>query len=541
VVHRGQLAFPILLTILIIGLSLRLAGLTRGNGQPVPSGQADAAAEVPFYHFHPDERTLIRAGLELTNPLQPTVTAYGMLPMYLARGVAGLSWMVSGAPTDFQSAASRRAAVYGVRILAVLLSGLTLCLTWHLGRRIFAGDATTLAVFLLAVCPMAVQQAHFFTVDGLFTVLALASLSAGLAALESGSRRQYALAGALIGAMSAVRLNGIATGVVLVSAHLVWGLGPAVSGWTGARRRLADPNLWVAGAVCLFVLLTLQPYLVTAPELLQRFSNTDDFAYSVAVARGEILRPWSLIDVDTVPYLHFWRHLLPLGAGWPLTLASGLGCAYAAWKRGRAQLVLLAWLALYFALVGGLHTKHVRYLFPMLPLLCLLAADVLRACWRRHARGGRLAGGLAAVLIAAYTALYGVAFARIYVQEDSRLVAARWLRDNAPASSVIGVEGGGFSMTTLLAPGPPRQRSFNTSSVFSTRGYLGCEAARLYLRDRLDGMDYIAIEDVNRYQQYLAAPHLYPVAASMYERLAQGRLGFELVQRFKVYPSLMRV
>jgi len=535
--HR-QLAITV--PILLIGLGLRLVGLTRGDGEPLPSGKDSVAAEVPFYHFHPDERTLIRAGLELTNPLQPQVTAYGTLPMYLARGAVALSWLASGAPTDFESAASRRAAVYGARILAVLISCLTLWLTWRLGLRVFPRSTTVLAVFLLAVCPMALQQAHFFTVDGVFTLLVLASLSAGLSALESRSRRHYALAGMLIGATAAVRLNGVVTGVVLGSAHLLWGLGSAKAGWAVVvRRRLAEPSLWVAGAAGALVLLGLQPYLMTVPELLARASNTDDFAYSVAVARGEILRPWSLVDVHTVPYLHFWRQLLPLGTGWPLTVTGALGCAYAAWKRGRSQLVMLAWLGVYFALVGGLHTKHVRYLFPMLPLLCLLAADIPRACWHRSGRGGRLAGGLAAGLVAVYTGVYGLAFARIYVQEDSRLVAARWLRDNVSADAVIGVEGGGFSMRPLLDLGSHRQRTFNTGSVFATRGYLGCEAARRYMRDRLEEMEYIAIVDVNRYQQYVAAPEVYPAAAAMYERLTHGRLGFDLVQRFRVYPSFM--
>ena len=76
-----------LLAVLILGCVLRFVGLTRGGSDFVLPEQARTGVGEVYYQFHPDEETLVRAALKLSSPLEPPLTAYGMLPMYLARGV----------------------------------------------------------------------------------------------------------------------------------------------------------------------------------------------------------------------------------------------------------------------------------------------------------------------------------------------------------------------------------------------------------------------------------------------------------------------
>ncbi|MFH1568680.1 MAG: glycosyltransferase family 39 protein [Gemmatimonadota bacterium] len=557
---RGAL----LLSALVLGLALRLVGLTRGNAE-WPDPAAPPGQESPaFYTFHPDEETLISAGLRLTDPTNPPLTAYGALPMLLARGTVGLAWGLSGAPTDFTTAASRRPAYYGIRAVAVLISLATLWGVWALGLRLAGEWAAGVAVAIVAVVPLAVQQAHFYTVDGLFTLLTLGAALGCLRALDRGDTRHFALAGLLIGAAAAVRLNGALMGIVLAGGHLCWpGVRePGASTRSGRGRQDLDPparlspgqplrgrrwvrrtaaliqdrRMWAATGVAAAVLLALQPYLLLAPGRMSEMVNSDDFAYSLRVARGEILRPWSLADYHTTPYLHYWTHLWPLAVGWPLTWGLGAAAIAAAARRRRDELFLLAWLLLYFGLVGGLHTKHVRYLLPMLPFLAVLAGS---AVVRARRLGGRLAAAVlaAAVAVGAYTALYGAGLARIYDVEDSRITAARWAAEHIPADAVVGVERGGFSMERLVAPGH-RAVSLEMMGIFGTRGFLSCAASADYLAERVRTMDYLAIVDVNRYRQFVAAPELYPAAASFYRALIAGQLGLDVVQRFRAYPAV---
>ena len=113
--------------------------------------------------------------------------------------------------------------------------------------------------------------------------------------------------------------------------------------------------------------------------------------------------------------------------------------------RQALHLAVVLWPLLCFVLVGGLRTKHVRYLLPLVPFLALLAGDLCMwqmdcaASWRRLV-------GVVVVIGVLSTGWYGVAFARIYTGEDSRIQAGRWIVAEAPETHAIGVEQGDFSL-----------------------------------------------------------------------------------------------
>ncbi len=512
--------------VLILAAALRFSGLSRGESDFVPTGVP--GTEV-YYHFHPDEETLVRAALRLLSLFDPPLTAYGTLPMLLGRGVLHLSGLFHDGSLDADGR-SRDFVYKTVRVFSALVSLATVALVFYIGRRHWGLAVAVLAASFTALVPIAVQQAHFYTVDGLFTLLALAALGAGMQAVASGRPRLLILAGVLVGLSAATRLNGLLLGAVLAWLFL---LGRDLD-WRNALARLKRSELWFCGLAALAALLVLEPYLLTAPEVLQRNDFSDDFGYSVQVARGEILRPWSLADMHTVPFLHYWTQLWPQAVGIPLTVLFALGLAYALWRREWRGLVLVCWCGLYFLTIGGLHTKHVRYLLPLLPGLSLLAAAFCVAVQRRW-KWPALA---ATTIIALYTAAYGVAFAGIYRIEDSRIQAARWIFEHVPEGQNIGLESGGFSLRRLVDGQRYGKHLINSSRVFYTRGYLSCGTGVDYLRSRLDEAQYVVLIDVNRYRQYAAVPELFPVLHDFYTKLVEGELGFAPVQRFKIDPEL---
>jgi len=517
-----------LLLALALGFYTRFTGLSRGTSDFVSPEESRQGLRTAFYHFHPDEETLVRASLELGDPFAPPLTAYGMLPLYLLRGVLEVSALILGwDPAAFDEAETAHPVYVTVRLLSVLLSCASLGLVWLLGVRLFGLWPAGLALCFTAAAPVAVQLAHFATVDGLFTFLCLVVFCALVRALDTGRWGWYVLAGALVGAAGAVRLSGLLLGPVLLAGHLI-----RARGLAGLR----PPGLWLAGLAAVLVLLLLQPFLAADPSLLWRAESTDDLGFSLKVAQGEILRPWTVADVHTTPYLHYWTHLLPLAVGWPLTLAFLLGVGHALWQRQPGSGLLLLWCLLYFAQIGGLHTKHVRYLLPLLPFLCLLTADALARL--AGAPRWRPLGYALSALLVLYTGVYGLAFASVYTREDSRVQAGRWMGIHVPAGSRIGVERGGFSMSNLIDGEGHAIRQLNTTTLFAAGGYMTCRAVLVYLRGRLQDVDYLAITDVNRYQQFTAAPDLFPAAAAFYRTLLDGDMGFDLVRRFKNYPSL---
>lgn len=510
---------------LILGFSLRFVGLTRGE-----SSFAATEGSRAFHHFHPDETSLVRAALGPVDPFAPALTSYGLLPVHLLRGALEFNRLVFGLDFESGSTESVRHVYLTARALAALVSCLTLWLVWLLGRRWFGEAAGVLAVLMVAAAPMAIQAAHFYTPDGLYTLLVLAALHSLLQALEDDDRRWWLAAGVLTGLAAAVRLAGLSVGAAAAAGLLIC-----------HRRRLRGvlgSPAWLAGLAALLVLIGLQPYLVTDWQLLFQERSSSDFGYSMKVARGEALTTWSLVDVHTIPYLHHWTHLWPLGVGWPLTLLLGFGIVHGLRDGDRRKGLLLLWALIHFALIGGLLTKPIRYLVPLLPLLALPAADL---CVRlvRSPRLLRARKPVIAVIAAvlAYSSGYGIAFAGIYAREDTRIEAARWIDERIPAGSRIGLEQGAFTMRGLVGD-KHGVRLLTAGMLFVMRGYATCRAEVNWLRNHFQDVDYLAIIEENRYQQYKAVPDLIPGGAAFYRALLEGELGFDLVHRFRRYPSL---
>lgn len=516
---------PILfIAILVLAAALRFSGLGRGESDFTPSGEAEAKA---YYHFHPDEETLVRAALRLQSLFDPPLTAYGTLPMLVGRGVLEVGGLFRAGPLEV-GGESRAFVIQTLRFFSGLCSLMTVALVFWLGRRHWGLGVGALSAFFVAATPVAVQQAHFYTVDGIFTLLALAVLGVGLQAVAADRRELLLWAGVLVGLAGATRLNGLLLGAVVALAFL---LGRDLD-WRGAMARLKRPDLWLAGLAALVTLLLLQPYLATQPEILLRDDFSDDFGYSLKIASGEVMRPWSMVDLHTVPFLHYWTHLWPQAVGWPLTVLFALGFGWALWRREWAGLVIACWCGLYFLTIGGLHTKHVRYLLPLLPGLSLLAAVLGVELYRRWRWPGLAAMGLVGV----YTAAYGIAFAGIYRVEDSRVQAARWVFAHVPRGQNIGLETGGFSVQGLVDGQRYGKHFINSSRLFSTHGYMLCGTGAEYLRGQLDEAHFVAFTDVNRYRQYAAVPNRHPVLHDFYTKLVAGELGFALEERFKVSP-----
>lgn len=526
---RAQIKFSYCVILcIILGCSLRFVGLTRGDSSFVLDGASQS--EKAFYHFHPDETALIQAALDPIDPLAPKITSYGMLPIYLLKGVLEFNSIIFGQDFTNQNSPDRVRYVYfTARILAVLASCLTLYLVWLLGARWFSDLTGLLAVCIVAAAPIAIQLAHFYTVDGLFTLLILATMYALIRALEQPDWRWFVLTGILIGLSGAIRLIGLSAGFILLVGHVAQ---------QRQLKAVLTPSIWLAGLSAVLCLLALQPFLLDY-DLTFQDTNPYGLGFAMDWARGEFLTIWSLVDIHTIPYLHHWTHLWPLGIGWPLTILFIFGLSYSLWKIDHQKGLILLWIGIYFYVIGGLQAKPIRYLLPLLPFLALLSADFCVWFIRspQLVRARKLAIGICAAIFM-YSTIYGVAFANLYTREDSRIQAARWIDKHIPANSRIGVERGAFSMRGMINSEKYSMRPIKMGVLFTLRGFTTCKVEFTLVQDILRDLDYIAITDINRYQQFTAAPELVPGGAAFYQALVDGEVGFDLVQRFRHYPSL---
>ncbi|HEY8291079.1 MAG TPA: glycosyltransferase family 39 protein, partial [Thermomicrobiales bacterium] len=204
VLHRCARSPWLLLPIVAVAFLLRVHGLNWDAG----------------YHLHPDERfiTIVITDRILPDwppnwhaildpdhsPLnarsldpatgQPRDFAYGTLPLYVTKAVAGAMQAITGtAWTNYDH-------IYLVgRVLSALLDIGTLLLVYALARR-YGRACANLAAALLAVCVLQIQLAHFFATDTWVTFFATAAVLAFVRAAERQRTRDFVIAGALVGA-----------------------------------------------------------------------------------------------------------------------------------------------------------------------------------------------------------------------------------------------------------------------------------------------------------------------------------------------------
>jgi len=512
---------------LLAGASLRFCGLERGLSDFAPHAPQDSATASAFYAFHPDEFMVIRSSLSPIDPFAPPFTVYGLLPVYALRGAllaAGVG------PSALETPAGNHRVYLTARLLAAFYSMASLVLVWLLGRRYFTRSATLLALFIMAFAPGAVQQAHFYIVDGAFLMLSLAAIYVGARAVEQASTKMWYLgAGALIGCAGATRLNGLLLGLILVALYA------SKNSWRPPRL-VRSRELWLAAGCALAAVLMINPYILSNPLLMQQAKGYQDFGLALRVGSGDILQIWTLFDYHSIPYITVLTQLLPPSIGWPLTLLTPLAMGYAFWHGTWPTRALLLWCGIHLFLIGGLKMQHVRYVVPLLPFLALSIGVLWDSLWRR-AKSVSLRWALVCLLsfTAGHLGLYGVAFAQIYTQEDSRIQAAKFLYEQATPSSIIGVENGAFSMRPFIGS-TYHPVVLGASSLFYRAPYMLCATQVDLLRSRVRQMDYLLIVDVNHAAQFTAVPMLFPVAADFYDKLRDNQLGFTQIRRFKEYP-----
>jgi len=527
-----------LLVLLVAGTALRSVGFTRGSSDFVLPEDRTAGHETAFYAFHPDEISLLDGALRDIDLLNPPYTSYGTLPPYALGGLLRLGNLRDGRTTLTETPPEfRRRVYYTARVLSILMSVGVLVFTALVARRFYGDWGAAAASAVVAFAPGAIQQAHFFITDGAFALASLATLWAILRACDSPrDGRRFFVAGVLIGATACIRFNGALLGILLVGALVVRPPGPI-----GQRLLdlLRERRLWLAGGVAVGLLLLLHPFLLTRPELLSRTRYIGDIGLAMKFASGEYLQPWTLVDVDVIPYVSHWFGTWPLVVGWPLTIGFLGGIGWAVWRGNWQERLLVAWCLLYFLPLGLLSARAVRHLIPLLPILAVLCVGAVLDLLRSRS-DARLRQGLAVLGIglAAHLFLYGTGFARIYLVEDSRIRAGRYLAETVRPGIYIGVEGGAYSAAGLVSSERHKHLWMDMSMLLYAGPYMLCGDRIDYLKKKLQRVGAMVYVEENRAVQYAAVPELFPVASSFFERLSSGRFGLDVVRRFKTRPEV---
>lgn len=159
-------------------------------------------------------------------------------------------------------------------------------------------------------------------------------------------------------------------------------------------------------------------------------------------------RVWNRTYTGLLPigWIYFFQFSLRYGMGLPVMLAALLGGIAAIRQRHRPLQLALCLCGLYYLFAGGQHGIFSRHLNPILPGVCLLSAFGVSAVYRAvesrwKANGAMLVAGGLALLCLGWNLKNSLELLRVLPQEDTRVLALRWLKQNAPPGKQTAVCG----------------------------------------------------------------------------------------------------
>jgi 4-amino-4-deoxy-L-arabinose transferase-like glycosyltransferase len=411
-------AWPGLAVVLGGGLALRLWGVAQGLPYAYNTDEAD--------HFVP------RAIAMFGHNLNPKYFANPPAFTYVLHFVFAL-WFGGGAQARHAFALHPDEVYTLARVIVALLGTMALWLLYATGARLFGRGVGLLAAAIEAVAFLPTFYAHLALNDVPTLVPLTLSLLGSAGVLRKGRRIDYLVAGVGLGLACASKYTAgiVVLPLIAAAATRYLSIEPGARAYLIGRRAVI--GLVLAGASALVAFLVANPYAVLDYQSFH--SELVHQSTLSAEAQGKLGAPR-----EGGVFYYLWS--LTWGLGWVPALAA-LGGALVVWRREQRLGWLLVPAPLLFLAFMGLQGRYFgRWLLPIFPILCLLAAFfALRLCNLSVSR--KLRTGFAALCVVALLAqglLYSVHSGLVLSRADTRNLTRAWMVANVPKGSLIVAE-----------------------------------------------------------------------------------------------------
>ena len=371
-ISNKRLTWVLLVATLVLALFLRVWRL-------------DFGMELP-YLAHTDEPTQYNPAITIlkTGDLNPHFFNYPSLTIYLNAAVMYVVFGIGRLAGTYTSLADLQpihtlqmsVGVVGTpsmllvgRAVTAVLGTATVGLLFVLVRRLAQRAwGALLAALLLAISLAHIQLSHYMTVDVIATAFVVATLAACAEALVRADRLDHAQRWLGVAALC----GGLATSSKYNYAVLSISVGLAGMLLVGTLREKV-------GRVIVSGVLFCAVFVLTSPFVLL------DASAAFPAIQSE-MRHYATghLGISGSSFLWYLRYLWRINPFYLLLGVPGLGLAL--WRAKRVAAPLVAFVVVYFALIGG---QAVHFDRNVLPVLVLLIAGV-----------GALVGALADVLLA---------------------------------------------------------------------------------------------------------------------------------------------
>lgn len=501
----------LLLFVFVIGLFFRFYNLNWDQGN----------------FFHPDERNISKAVSEINffGQLNPHFFAYGGFPIYLYR-IAGEVVKTITANSSWVSSWGKINLIG--RTFSATFSSLAILLVFMVAKWVFNNKVGVLAACFTAFVPLLIQTGHFGITESMLCFWGLIIALFSLKILQKPTLANYLAAGAVLGLAAGTKFSALSFLIFPVVAHLF----------------ASEENLWKqAKYLFSFFGVLVFFFFLSSPYTFLDFSSfRKSIGYEGSVVSGQRKVCYVYQFYNTYPYIYQIKNLFwtmgpflafsSLLGFFVLSLQSAVSI-FSCKTIKRKRLLLISWPVAYFLIIGSWFAKFVRYTVPLLPFFCIFAAWVSWWVVKRFKFWGRTL----ICIIVATTFLYASAFVSIYSQENTRIIASRWMYENIFPQAKILTEHWDDSLPVNL-----KGRNARVYRVEDLEMYAQDSVDKLsYLAEKLSTADYLVLSSRRLYGTLMQLPEKYPLTSRYYYLLFSGELGYEKVAEFASYPQIFGV
>ena len=568
---NGRVSWPffVLAAIVVVGLALRLHGINWDGGYGFHPDERDIymrsdcmyalltdnphAGNCGYLADHPEAEPGL-GGLRYffdpeRSPLNPHWFPLGSILIYVLvffRSVVELFTDIGGLEMRYVG-----------RTLSALADVGTVLMVFVLGRRLYGRNVGLLAAGLTSLAVIHVQHSHFYRPETFTVLLTLACIWATLRMVEKRRLRDSALLGLMLGLALSPKVNVLPLLAPLALGYVYRLIDEAEGRWDGVTPEVLQKiagHVLLAGAVALAVLFVTTPY-----AFIDIGAFIGDVMLQTRMARNAGLFPFTVQYVDTPAFLYqvkqtaVWGLGLPLGVmAWlsiPFTILLTAVPALAGIQRRhiRADLLLLAWVAPSLLFLESFEVRFQRYLFPLMPVMLLLASRMMLWGAELNAKAQRRKGAkdikviaslrhcvkLAAIALLIFVvgsaAFYSLAFQRVYANDHPGLEASRWVLTDVPRGTSIVMD----NHWDEWLPG------LYAYDIWQFPLYEPDTGTKMRtLAGRLARSEYLIFYSQRPYASAAQDPERFPYSNNYYRLLFSGDLGYRLHREFTNYPSL---
>ncbi len=529
--------------------------------------------------------------------LNPHFFAYGQFPLYLAffsnQFVKPFANNIFSQTTIEQKILTTNfpSAIFWLRFWSATTSTLTVLLVYLITNMLTNKRASLelgdwkleigfLAAIFVAFSPGLIQSAHFGTTESLLTFFFLTSfyLSIKFLSLSHLSNLKclkylFSLS-FVIGLATATKFTGLFFLAPPVAALII----RYIKAVKSRGKNISTITLaYSLTLLCLFLGSFIFSIIFSPFNLIDlRGFLGSVFGYEKEVAMGTYEAFYTRQFVGTIPILFQAEKIFPYALSWPVFILGSIGFLISTFILIKKFIFLILqkfknyalgiknkkihfdMLNYYFLLLNSsfliyllpnafLFAKWTRFMTPVLPFFVIFAGysvyefsklnlTVIDKIFDR-----KIFMLTSYFLLLTLSLISGLAFMSIYIHEDCRVTASKWIYKNIPGDSYVLSETANVIDIPLEIPNYNQKPINYNLKVISFDFYHLDDNPKLFgeLINHLTRADYIFIPSRRIFANYMRLSGRYPLTTRYYELLFSGKLGFEKVAEINSFPKLL--